>query len=101
VALEPRTHLARALAARFPEAEVLPLAVSDRIGEAVLHTSSSYHHLATLDESWLKARGEPDGTWDGGEAVEITTVDALIRQYGRPQLIKVDTEGFEDASSPA
>ena len=29
------------------------------------------------------------------ETVEVTTLDALIRQFGRPRFIKIDVEGFE------
>lgn len=33
--------------------------------------------------------------WSRVEQVEITTLDTLIAEYGVPQFIKIDTEGFE------
>lgn len=33
--------------------------------------------------------------WSRVEQVEITTLDSLIAEYGMPQFIKIDTEGFE------
>ncbi|MGE5105989.1 MAG: FkbM family methyltransferase [Sphingobacteriales bacterium] len=33
--------------------------------------------------------------WDKVEQIEITTLDILITQYGIPDFIKIDTEGFE------
>jgi len=36
-----------------------------------------------------------NSSWDRTEACQITTLDALIQQYGVPQFIKIDVEGFE------
>jgi hypothetical protein len=33
--------------------------------------------------------------WDRRERVQVTTLDALITQYGPPAYIKIDVEGFE------
>ena len=33
--------------------------------------------------------------WDKTEQIEIITLDMLIQQYGVPDFIKIDTEGFE------
>lgn len=93
IAVEPQVELANELTSRFPEVTVLPLAVGEKPGAALLHTSSANHHYATLNDSWVEI-GQT--VWDGSRSVEVTTLDELIVRYGRPRIIKIDVEGFED-----
>lgn len=97
VALEPQRALVEQLERDFPDVTVLQLAAGPEPGMATLATSSARDDLATLSGAWTQTSGEPEGTWDGAEQVRVTTVDALIDQYGEPVMLKVDTEGFEDA----
>jgi FkbM family methyltransferase len=94
VALEPQAKLAAELAKRFPTATVLPMAVGDGPGHAVLHVASKNDRLASLDASWAE-NYEDRLTWSLSERVGVTTADELIREYGLPTLMKIDTEGFE------
>lgn len=65
-------------------------------GEA---TMAIYGHGSTIstfvpDHYW--GPGPWEGTpRDGSETVEMTTLDALIEEYGRPDFIKIDVEGYE------
>ena len=43
------------------------------------------------DWRWVGIEGEPQKT-----LVQVTTLDALIDQYGLPTFCKIDVEGFED-----
>lgn len=95
VALEPQREMADRLAREFPKATVLPLAAGAKTGTATLATSSRYHAWATLSAEWTET--EPEGTWDGSGEVPVTSVDELIAVHGVPAMLKVDTEGFEDA----
>ena len=64
-------------------------AVSDRVGETVLHVP------ATQDPSFSSLEG---GRFAEGEPVhvETTTVDAAVREHGlRPAVVKIDVEGGE------
>ncbi len=92
VALEPQASLAADLAERFPEATVLPMAVSDEPGHALLHVAREADWLASLDASWVD---DFACAWDGAERVAVTTLDQLIAEYGEPGLVKIDTEGFD------
>ena len=96
MALEPQRELADALAARYPQITVLPVAVGDKPGKAKLRTSSAHTHLATLNDSWRAQSGEPKTTWDDAQAVPVTTLQELSARYGRPAFVKIDTEGYED-----
>jgi FkbM family methyltransferase len=91
VAVEPQATLARELQARFPRATVVAAAVSDRAGEATLHTREGGELFASLSPDW---RGN-DGTMTTRQVVPVTTLGALIEEHGTPTFIKIDTEGFD------
>jgi len=96
VALEPQASLARDLAEHFPEVTVLSAAVGDQCGTAVMHTSSAHSELSTLNEAWANDADEIGAAWDCRQTVRVTTLDELIARFGRPELVKIDTEGYED-----
>jgi FkbM family methyltransferase len=93
VAVEPQARLARELTARLPSATVLPLAVGDESGRAVLHHARESDGLASLDPTWSEYLGLSG--WYDDESVLVVTLDELLRQHGEPRLIKIDTEGFD------
>jgi FkbM family methyltransferase len=54
--------------------------------------------IASMSEKWIGAVQNSrfkNYTWSGEQKVTVTTLDELIRQYGRPGFIKIDVEGFE------
>jgi len=66
--------------------------------------------LSTFSTEWLDTVKESgrfgQATWEKRQKVCMTTLDALIRQYGEPAFIKIDVEGYErevlsGLSSPA
>ena len=95
VAVEPQTKLAAELERRLPSATVVPAAVSDKPGHASLHLVSTDNRLASLDASFSRRAQTTPVAWDGTERVRVTTLDTLIAKYGKPVLLKLDTEGFE------
>ena len=59
---------------------------------------SSSSVLSSFSDEWVDS--VKDGRfknykWSKKEKVEMTTVDNLIVEYGRPKFIKIDVEGFE------
>ena len=94
IAVEPQASLAAQLAKRFPAATVLPIAVGDKPGTAMLHHAREGDHVASLDPSWTANLPGPH-TWEGTEQVNVTTLDDLIDKYGDPTVVKIDTEGFD------
>jgi FkbM family methyltransferase len=64
-------------------------AVSDAVGETVLHVPATPDPSFSSLEAGRFAEGEP-------VAVETTTVDAAVREHGlRPAVVKIDVEGGE------
>lgn len=101
VALEPQPLFHRFLRLALPRERVilLPQAVASTPGRRPLHISSRYPTVSTLSRNWIETVRTADGfegvDWDRSQMVEITTLDALIRDHGLPRLCKIDVEGLE------
>jgi FkbM family methyltransferase len=77
-------------------------AVSNAIGEAsyyIHHAGSAFNTLNTKWKHILEAdkanRWDEQITFSGTATVSLTTLDQLIAQYGKPDFIKIDVEGYE------
>jgi len=57
------------------------------------------HTLSSMSKEWIAiVRGSgrfSNHRWDDKVTVETTTLDLLIKEYGRPSFCKIDVEGFE------
>lgn len=102
VAVEPQAHLMNWLHrfyGRRPSVSLVQAAVGATPGSATLRSSNRNPTVSTLSAAWLAAVSRDDSfagvNWDQSETVRVTTLDALIAQYGRPKLIKIDVEGYE------
>ena len=54
--------------------------------------------ISSFSTEWIQGQKSghfKNNNWDKVEKVEIVTLDMLIEQYGLPDFIKIDTEGFE------
>ncbi len=73
-------------------------ALGNRAGKTEMFVSSS-HVLSTLSADWIGATQQSGRfaayEWATKQAVEVTTLDQAIREYGKPSFIKVDVEGYE------
>ncbi len=103
IAAEPNPVMAQKARMRCPAAvTVLETAVGATDGVATLHLVSvpGYEAAASLSDSWLEiARHAPrfQGiAWDSNIRVPLTTLNALRSQYGEPDYIKIDIEGYEE-----
>lgn len=104
VALEPQADVFRALRllhGRRKGAVLLEQAVGAQPGILRLHINPRNPTVATLSADFIRAaagaRGWEGQVWDGTADVPVTTLDALIAQYGRPDFVKIDVEGHEAA----
>jgi FkbM family methyltransferase len=90
VAVEPNPLCGQSLAWEFAgcrDVTIVGQAVGAEAGFADLHFEGT-DATASLRNDWpFPLRGI--------ERVRVTTLDALIEQFGKPTLLKVDVEGFE------
>ncbi|MFT4766895.1 MAG: FkbM family methyltransferase [Glaciecola sp.] len=100
VALEPQALFARFLRLTLPSDIVLIQAAAGS-AEALADMAVSSRHptVSSLQTSFVDdaamAPGFEHVRWDRRERVQVTTLDLLIAQHGRPAYIKIDVEGFE------
>jgi FkbM family methyltransferase len=102
VAIEPQpdfARLLRTLFARTSAVSVVEAAAGRATGRAALAISDRTPTVTTLSSLWREARsGDEDFAgvnWNRSVEVTITTLDALIAQYGMPSFAKIDVEGSE------
>ena len=102
VALEPQpafARLLRLLYGRDPNVTLLERAVGREPARARLLVSERAPTVTTLSRSWIEdVRKDPSFRrvrWSEGDEVELTTLQALIDEYGLPKFVKIDVEGYE------
>ena len=104
VALEPQSSLVRVLRLLYGRADgvtILEAAAGARVGTLELHLNLANPTVATGSTDFIAAADGSPGwereRWTRAVTVKLTTLDALIAQYGEPTFIKIDVEGLEDA----
>ncbi len=102
VALEPNPVLLGRLRGWYrtdPEVTLLGLAAGAVSGTARLHTSRIHPTVSSLSPEWIERVRTTPGfarvRWEEQVEVPVTTLDALITEFGRPAFCKIDVEGFE------
>lgn len=99
IALEPAPRIYAELVKNFiynPNVIPLKFAVSNTNNEVIEFYEAQEDGLSTMNKDWLTSdtmpyKGKPFRT------IQATTctIDWLVEQYGRPDLIKIDVEGAE------
>ena len=90
VAVEPNVNCMPALKYQFndsPGLTIVTKAMGAAPGTAVLHFTGT-NSTASFREDWPFANEQE-------LEVEVSTLDRLIAEFGRPKFLKVDVEGFE------
>jgi FkbM family methyltransferase len=99
LAVEPAPKMFSVLARNFfKDTRVVPLrvAVSDSEWSEATFYECVEDGMSTLDKSWLTGERAPYGDKDYREVnVYGTTLDSLVKEYGMPDLVKIDVEGHE------
>jgi FkbM family methyltransferase len=101
VAIEPQVRNANVLRRAFgdsPRLAVIPLAVGATETEAQMMISDN-HVLSTLSTDWIEKNKDAgrfsQAKWVNSIDVRLTTLDRLIEQFGVPDFVKIDVEGYE------
>lgn len=100
IALEPQQPFASFLQKTLPSDVVfIEAAAGEKETEAEMSVSTKHPTVSSLRKDFVSSAGSAPGfkkvKWDQTQLVQITTLDALIIQYGIPDYIKIDVEGFE------
>jgi FkbM family methyltransferase len=106
VGVEPVNMNFDKLATQFagnPKVHLVHKAMGAAPGKANIRTSIAYpEHLASLSDEFIDVCKQrctdfwpPNDYWNTTQEVEVTTLDALIQEFGKPNFIKIDTEGYE------
>jgi FkbM family methyltransferase len=101
VAVEPQEQCMRRLRRMFGarrDVILVPSAVGEKQGRSEMKLCDS-HSLSSLSPAWIesvKSSGRyAQCNWGRSVPIDVTTLDALISQYGPPAFIKLDVEGYE------
>ena len=94
VAVEPNPQLAEKLRSRLGKGRVVEAAVGADPGRADLHLGVDSNY-STISERWKPVVEERGRLSEASIEVEVTTLDALIDQFGQPSFVKIDVEGNE------
>lgn len=96
ICIEPQPRCVEILKKRFSERidiVIVQKGVGSKEGVLPLAVCSNDTPLASFSQQWKKLY--PQQLWDQEIDVQMTTLDKLIKQYGKPSFCKIDVEGFE------
>lgn len=103
VALEPQPHIVswlRRLVGGRAGVTIRALAVGRSEGVARMALSGAHPTVSTLAGRWRSRVGGSNPSfrrvrWEEEVEVRVTTMDALISEFGMPRFCKIDVEGHE------
>ncbi len=105
VCIEPEQKCLSTLHYRFgrnPNVKIINKGLSDKEGKMTLHVQEFRSGYNTLSDKWVDSlvhateeRRENTARFIDEYEVDITTLDQVIRQEGKPFYIKIDVEGLE------
>jgi FkbM family methyltransferase len=98
VAIEPQPKPLKFLQRRYKDnAIIIDKALGEREGQITLYISNS-SSLTSASKDWVDnvSKGRfSESSWNDEISVSVTTLDQLIKKYGRPEFCKIDVEGYE------
>ena len=105
VAVEPQDACMQELQKKYGSNKRVILikeAISDNHGEEELMISDS-HTLSSMSKEWINSIKSSDMffvstqafSWQKSAKVKVTTLNHLIKEYGKPAFLKIDVEGYE------
>ena len=105
VAVEPQDACMQELKKKYGNNKrviLIKKAISDNYGEEELMISDS-HTLSSMSKEWINSIKSSDMffvstkafSWQKSAKVQVTTLNHLIKEYGKPAFLKIDVEGYE------
>ena len=105
VAVEPQDACMQELQKKYGNNKrviLIKKAISDSHGEEELMISDS-HTLSSMSKEWIDSIKSSDMffvstqafSWQKSAKVQVTTLNQLIKEYGKPAFCKIDVEGYE------
>lgn len=97
ICFEANPNLVKKLNGKFNNSNVIvdPRGVSNQSGKQIFNISST-NTISTFSDDWINnSRFKGATLWDNKQEVETTTLNSIIDQYGIPDYIKIDIEGYE------
>ncbi len=99
ICLEPQSSCIQKLEQTFGKNKnvtILGQGVGDQSGFVELSVCENALTLSTMSNKWKTKGRFKKNKWNKIEQVPMTTLDALIKEYGLPNFCKIDVEGFEE-----
>lgn len=101
IAVEADANLAEGLREKWADnpGVVVVSAAASHSCEPVTFYHANMDTVSTASEDWVKNSRFSGGAffkWDTGSIIRGVTLDRLIEEFGSPDLIKIDVEGYED-----
>jgi FkbM family methyltransferase len=105
VAVEPQDSCIEKLKKKYgnnKEVTLIKEAVGDSLGMGELMISDT-HTVSTMSKKWIDSLKSSNMffvpteafEWQTSKKIEVTTLDKLIKEFGRPAFCKIDVEGYE------
>ncbi len=99
IAVEPQPKPAKFLKRKFKDRISLEeRAIGSKPGKSLMYVSPIASALSSLSEEWIsqvKKDRFKKINWSRKLEIEITTLDIIIKKYGKPYFCKIDVEGYE------
>lgn len=101
IAVEPQIDCAQQLEIKYAGYDIVTVvkkALGKQAGTLPMFISN-INPISSLSSEWISSVRNSGRfsmfEWNSGTPVEITTLDTLIAQYGKPAFCKIDVEGYE------
>ncbi len=97
VCFEPQPNCVAILNQKYqnhPNVTIVNKGLAEKPGEMKLSVCDDANVLSTFADHWKTGRFS-HVNWEDTILVEVTTLDQMIQQWGKPYFCKIDVEGFE------